>query len=107
MQLITGGYIVHPAQALLDYPIAFGVLGVTGFFKNRPLWLGISLGGVLRFFCHVLSGVVFFGSFAPEGTNVWVYSAVYNGSFMAPTLVVCGVLAYLIWPRLGRVGAEG
>ena len=28
MQLLTGGYMVHIAQAALDYPLAFGVLGV-------------------------------------------------------------------------------
>ena len=105
MQLITGGYIVHPLQALLDYPFAFGVLGVAGFFRNRPLWLGITLGAVLRFFCHVLTGVFFFGSFAPEGTNVWIYSAVYNSTYMVPTLLVCGVLTYIIWPRLRRIGS--
>ena len=101
-------WVLDPTHSELQFKVKHLVIStVTGFFKNRPLWLGITLGGVLRFFCHVLSGVVFFGSFAPEGTNVWMYSAVYNGSFMAPTLVVCGVLAYLIWPRLRRVGAEG
>ena len=52
----------------------------------------------------MLSGVVFFGSFAPEGSNVWVYSAVYNASFMAPTLLVCVLLAYIVWPRIRRAG---
>jgi thiamine transporter len=50
--------------------------------------------------CHLLSGVVFFGSYAPEGTNVWVYSAVYNGSYMIPNLILAVILTYLIWPRL-------
>lgn len=104
MQLLTGGYIVHPLQALLDYPLAFGALGVAGFLRDRPLWIGLTLGALLRFLCHVLSGVVFFGSFAPEGSNVWVYSAVYNASFMAPTLVVCVLLAYIVWPRIRRAG---
>jgi thiamine transporter len=103
MQLITGGYFVHPLQVFLDYPVAFGVLGTAGFFRKSPLWLGIGIGGFLRFCCHVLSGVVFFSAFAPEGVNVWLYSAVYNGSYMAPTLVVSAILTYLAWPRLKRI----
>lgn len=103
LQLITGGYIAHPVQAALDYPIAFGVLGTAGFLRDKPIWIGLVVGAFLRFVCHVRSGVVFFGSFAPEGTNVWVYSSVYNATFMAPNLVVCVLLAYLVWPRLSRL----
>ncbi len=105
LQLLTGGYIVHPLQGLLDYPLAFAVLGLAGFFP-RPLWLGIAIGGFLRFLCHVLAGAVFFGSFAPEGTNVWLYSSIYNGSFLVPTLVVSGILTWLIQPRLGRITGQ-
>lgn len=105
LQLLTGGYVVHPLQGLLDYPLAFGVLGVAGFF-TKPLWLGIALGGFLRFLCHVLAGAVFFGSFAPEGTNVWLYSSIYNGSFLLPTLILSGILTWLIEPRLGRITGQ-
>jgi len=102
IQLILGGYVVHPVQALLDYPVAFGALGMAGSIP-RPLWAGMTLGTGLRLFCHVLSGVVFFGSYAPEGTNVWMYSIIYNGSFMLPNLVIAVGLAYLIWPRLKKI----
>lgn len=99
LQLFTGGYVIHPLQALLDYPVAFAVLGVCGFFPRRPL-AGMALAGVLRFLCHVLSGVVFFAAFAPAGSNLWIYSAVYNGSFFFPTLAVTAALGRLILPRL-------
>jgi thiamine transporter len=102
VQLMLGGYVVHPAQALLDYPLAFGVLGLAGAVR-KPLWAGLTIGSLLRFFCHLLSGVVFFGSYAPEGTNVWLYSTIYNGSYMVPNLVLAFILTYLIWPRLNRI----
>ena len=35
LQLAIGPYVVHPAQLLLDYPIAFGMLGLSGFFHKR------------------------------------------------------------------------
>ncbi len=102
VQLMLGGYVVHPVQALLDYPLAFGALGLAGSVR-RPIWVGLSLGSFLRFACHVLSGVVFFGSYAPEGTNVWLYSTIYNGSYMLPNLVIAFILTYLIWPRLKKI----
>ena len=102
VQLMLGGYVVHPVQALLDYPLAFGALGLAGSVR-RPIWVGLSLGSFMRFSCHVLSGVVFFGSYAPEGTNVWLYSIIYNGSYMLPNLVIAFILTYLIWPRLKKI----
>jgi len=101
IQLMLGGYVVHPIQALLDYPLAFGALGLAGTVR-KPLWIGLTLGSAMRLLCHVLSGVVFFGSYAPEGTNVWLYSTIYNGSFMLPNLLLACILTYLIWPRLNR-----
>ena len=102
LQLMLGGYIVHPVQAVLDYPLAFGALGLAGFTR-KPLWAGVVLGSVARFACHVLSGAVFFGSYAPKGTNVWVYSLTYNGSYMLPNLVIAVVVVALLWPRLSRI----
>ena len=99
IQLMLGGYVVHPAQALLDYPLAFASLGLAGFLR-KPAWTGVILGNLTRFICHVLSGVIFFASYAPEGTNAWVYSAIYNGSFMAPNAILTIVAVYMILPKL-------
>ena len=103
LQFMTGGYMAHPLQAVLDYPVAFGVLGTAGFFAGYPL-TGMVLAGFLRFLCHVLSGAVFFAAFAPEGTSVWIYSSVYNGSYLLPTLVVSMAMVRLILPRLRALG---
>lgn len=102
LQLALGGYIVHPAQALLDYPLAFGALGTAALLRT-PLWAGICLGTAVRLFCHVFSGALFFASYAPEGTSIWLYSITYNGSFMLPSLVLSILLVYLLWPRLGNL----
>ncbi len=102
LQLILGGYVVHPAQALLDYPLAFGALSLAALWE-RPPWGGVLLGSAARFVCHLLSGVVFFAAYAPEGTNVWLYSAIYNGSFMLPSMVLSVAAVYLLWPRLKKI----
>jgi thiamine transporter len=94
-QLFFGAYIVHPAQLILDYPLAFTLLGVAGFMRKTPL-VSVVVGSFLRFVAHFVSGVIFFGQYAPEGMNVLAYSAIYNASYMLPetviTLLVIGVI---------------
>lgn len=94
LQLIQDPYVVHWAQLLLDYPLAFGALGLSGFFKKN-LPLGILAGGFGRFVFHFISGVVFFASYAPKGTSPLVYSAIYNATYLGPDLAVCFVLAFI------------
>jgi thiamine transporter len=98
--MLFGGYVAHPVQAVLDYPLAFTCVGAAGFLKERPV-SGTVLAGAARLVCHVLSGVIFFSSYAPEGQSPWVYSAIYNASFMIPSLLISGVLAMILWKRLG------
>jgi len=61
---------------------------------------GLALAALVQFSCHVLSRVIFFASYAPEGTNPWVYSAVYNGSFLAPKIVISGVVTWILLRKL-------
>ena len=95
VQFAFGPYIFHPAQVLLDYPIAFGLLGIAGFFQNRP-FLGASLGIIGRFVAHFLSGIIFFASYAPEGMNPAIYSTVYNGGYLLVELVISLYVIYLL-----------
>jgi len=91
-------YIVHPAQFLLDYPLAFGALGLAGFFRRYPI-AGVVAGFAGRFVCHFLSGVIFFWMYAPAGMNPAVYSAIYNGSYLAVELVFSIIVMYALVRR--------
>jgi len=84
LQLAFGGWVMHPIQLLLDYPLAFGALGLSGIFTKQKhgLAYGVIVGSFARFAFHFLSGVIFFGSYAPEGWNTMVYSAWYNFSYI-------------------------
>lgn len=93
--LILGPYIVHPVQVLFDYPLAFMALGLAGFFKNNK-YLGAIVGIMGRFICHFISGVVFFGSFAPKGQSPYVYSLLYNGSYLSIDTAICLVILFFI-----------
>ncbi len=84
LQMIFGAYVVSLPQLLLDYPLAFGALGLSGFFseKKNGLVIGYLVAITGRFLFSVLSGVVFFGMYAPETMSPLVYSVAYNGSVM-------------------------
>ncbi len=104
-----------PWQVLLDYPLAFGALGLSGLVKYRPgKWEGASsmksrsflvpmLGPVIgiggRFICHFASGIIFFSSYAPLGENPAVYSALYNGAFLLPEFVITEFILFLLLQR--------
>jgi energy-coupled thiamine transporter ThiT len=169
VQLVLEPFVYHPVQVLLDYPIAFGALGLAGFFQKRPTlrkgttvtmdrlitvllcvisfllfsyelaqyrlsetlffsWIftfsfifllllesriqtkrieeqhrtvtpalfGATVGIFGRFLAHFVSGVVFFGAYAPEGMSPIVYSVIYNGAYIVPELLVSAYLIYLL-----------
>ena len=103
LHLFLGGYIVHPVQALLDYPLAYGMIGFVGIWRKNLIALiaGTILAGLAYYCCHVTSGVVFFSSYAPKGANVLLYSAVYN-STDAIKLAINAAIALLIFKRLEK-----
>ncbi|NMB01002.1 MAG: energy-coupled thiamine transporter ThiT, partial [Firmicutes bacterium] len=71
LKLMISGYYVHPIQVVLDYPVPFMLLGVAGFGMLREVRLmGMAVGSLLRYTAHVVSGVVFFGHYTPEGSSV-------------------------------------
>lgn len=107
IQLIIEPQIWYPVQAILDYPVAFGMLGLSGVFCNKEngLQKGYYLAIISRFIVHTISGVIFFAEYTPEEfSSPLLYSVVYNASyigveglltnilFLTP---VVGVFAYL------------
>ena len=99
LDLIIGGvYSLHPVSLIFDYPVAYGILGIAGFFKKTPLGLigGVFAGIFGRFASHTFSGVVAYASYAPKGQSPLVYSILYNGSYLLPEFVITVVLTVLL-----------
>jgi thiamine transporter len=95
IQFIILPYAVDPIQVLLDYPLAFGVLGFAGFFKKQPI-LGASMAIAWRFVMHFASGVFYWAPLYAPDMNPYIYSAIYNGSYLLPELIVSGVIVYTL-----------
>ncbi|MDY2590244.1 MAG: energy-coupled thiamine transporter ThiT [Agathobacter sp.] len=81
-------------QMLIDYPLAFGALGLAGFFHKKKfgLQIGYIVGVIGRYVFAVISGYVFFGAYAPEGTPAIVYSLTYNATYIVPEAIVTLIL---------------
>ena len=113
------GYGAAVWIVLIDYIIAYTVLGLGGVFRNKisnktlSLVVGVVLALFLRYVAHIVSGYIFYGAwaewfFTQEGFyaigNVilnsmsgnllsFVYSVFYNGLFMIPEIVITAIVA--------------
>ncbi|WP_066251862.1 energy-coupled thiamine transporter ThiT [Neobacillus drentensis] len=112
LQFILGySQIYTLIQGFIDYFVAFSVVGLAGIFaspvKNSLIkhekgkWMsyvvmGAFLGSALRYLCHVLSGIVFFGEYAPKGQPVAIYSLLYNGTYMLPSFIISAIIIIIV-----------
>lgn len=81
LKLLNGAYVVHPAQFLLDYILSNMALGLAGEFgreKKSDMLKGCLFASGLSVLVSIISGVVYFGQYAPEGMNIVLYSCIYN-----------------------------
>ena len=97
---LTPGIFV--ACLLLDYLIAYTVLGFAGTFRKYKYWgvlAGITLAFFLRFLSHFASGVALWGSYAADYgfANPWIYSLAYNGAYMGVELGFSLVIAFILF----------
>lgn len=104
LQFLQDGYALTPPAILLDYVLAFGVIGLAGFvaFKNVKVsvLVGTVLACVLRFLCHYVSGILFYASYAEEaGQAAWLYSLLYNGGFLSVELILTAAVGFLLAVR--------
>ena len=96
------GFASVLAVILLDYVIAFAVLGLGGCFKKSgmrqslALVSGAALASVLRYLCHVISGATVWAGLSIPTEAVLIGSLSYNATYMIPeTLILLLVLFYI------------
>jgi len=112
LQLLLGAFIYHPIQVILDYPLPYGLLGLTGLWASTvnkkekvtvAIIISTFIASAARWASHTVSGYVFFGQWAPEGMSAMWYSMTYNFgyvffSWLASVVVL--VLLYRYYPKL-------
>ena len=99
IQFVVYPQMMTPWSALLDYLVAFGLLGLSGLFWKMKygLLIGYLVGITGRFAASFVSGILFYYMFTPEGWNVYLYSAAYNGAYIGleglVTAIIIGIPA--------------
>lgn len=109
-------------MCVLDYLVAFTVLGLGGCFRNKieNKGLGLMCGSLValgaRYLAHIASGYILFAGwaewfFTQDGFPAWganlvaslspqllglVYSIVYNGMYMVPEIIITAVVSLLL-----------
>jgi thiamine transporter len=104
-----GGGVLNPLQGFVEYPLAFGVVGLIGLgsvsvqraVRNGKNAIGLiifysAIGFFAKYFCHFLAGGIYWGSYAPKGMNPWIYSLVINGGSFIANMIMLVVLAFLL-----------
>ncbi|HCQ74244.1 MAG TPA: energy-coupled thiamine transporter ThiT [Clostridiales bacterium] len=90
------------AVILLDYIVAFTVIGFAGIFRNKieNQALGLTLGcvfvSILRYICHVISGATVWAGLSIPTQAALSYSFVYNATYMLPECIILAVTAAYI-----------
>ncbi len=96
LQALQDPYIIHPMQFLLDYPLAFGLVGVSGIFMEKGVFkekkiLAFLLGGVVavlfRYICHVCSGAFAFATYT-DFKAALAYSLGYNATYVFADMAI-------------------
>ncbi len=107
LQLIIDPYVLFPAQLVIDYILAFGALGLSGLFhdKKNGLLKGYIAAILGRYVFAVLSGWIFFGSYAWKGWAALPYSLVYNAIYIfaeaAVTIIV--IIVPIVNKTIGNI----
>jgi len=118
-----GGFTMAIFVLLLDYLLAYSVLGLGGLFRNKlskgaALSVGAVVALALRYLSHVISGAIFYGAWAEWfftdtiaadwAISKWImanmsgaslslsYSLVYNACYMLPEIIITAALALVI-----------
>lgn len=117
LQLLMGGYVLNALQAALDYFVAYTLVGLAAVTLSwllsskakgnkrsmvAAIVVGTVIGGFLRYVIHFIGGIVFFAQFAGN-QPVWLYSLVYNGSYMIPSIILSAIVAGLLFTSAPRL----
>lgn len=119
LQVALGqGYVVHPLQGFIDYFLAFTAVGFAGVFAKgvrdgfsnghrtkaiSAIIFGVFIGSFFRYLCHFATGMIYFASSDLKGFSIATFSAVYNGTYMLPSFILCSIVVVTLYTSASRV----
>ena len=109
---LAGGAAVNWVSMLLDYSVAYAFVGFAGLYKgakNKKLPFAALAGCIGRFIIHFISGVTIYAEYMPEEflgmkmPSPFVYSLLYNGTYMLPNTVIAILVCVLLIPVIDKL----
>lgn len=112
MQLLLDGGIGFGWQSILgDYIVAYTALGFAGIIHSDTLKkavFSITLGGLARYTVAVIVGATVWAEYMPDEfwglnmNNPWIYSTLYNASYIVPATILCIIVAVILWKTMNK-----
>lgn len=100
---LSGGAALNWASILLDYSLAYMAVGFAGVLYRRAntAWLAALIGCLCRFAVHFLSGITIYADcvedlFGLSIRSAWLYSLLYNATYMLPNTVLAVIACLLL-----------
>ena len=107
LSLGASAVVATPVQAVFEYPVAFGLIGLSGMltsvFHNKTVRLALVGAGIavfLRFLVHYFAGVfVWYYVYAFPAYGRWIFPAVYNGGFLIVEYIISAIVLTILIKR--------
>ncbi|MEM2108343.1 MAG: energy-coupled thiamine transporter ThiT [Candidatus Bathyarchaeia archaeon] len=103
VMLLPYSPIATPIQAVLEYPVAFGVLGLVGVFHKRKIAFaiaGVAFSVFIKFLIHYFVGVfIWYYVYEFPAFGQYIYPAVYNGLFLVPEFIISAIIIIILMRR--------
>lgn len=107
---LDGAYAMGWQSMIGDYILAFTVLGLAGLFHKAKggFFIGTVVGCVARFLVHWIVGATIWAEYMPDTffgmtmTSPWIYSILYNGSYMLADMVIVLVIGAILWKPMKK-----
>ena len=99
--LLEGGIAIGWQSIIGDFLVAYMVLGLAGLFKGKFVPATV-VSCAARFLVHYVVGATIWAEYMPEAffgmtmTTPWIYSALYNGAYMLPDMVMVLIAGLLL-----------
>lgn len=105
----AAGFALNWQSIALDYGLAYMAVGLAGLPYIRKHSLAGAFAGCMgRFVIHFISGVTIYAQWMPEEflnltmTSTWMYSLLYNGTYMLPNTVLALIVVPLVMAALRK-----
>ncbi len=98
----AGNFMSLILVCIMDYLLAYVVIGLASVFtfgirkKSIAIFAAAFTAGFIKYVISVLSGVLIWQNYVAHEQSVWIYSTIYNASYMLPEIIIASFACALV-----------